>query len=143
MLSLSYSVHIDAPPERVWRETVDVERWPDYVPTMVQLKRTDSGAFGPGKSARVTPKGFVGSLWTVTKLDDGRSFTWESAALPGLHFSGSHTVEPDAGGSRLTLDLVISGWLGALMSPLTARTFRRNLKIEGDAFKSRCEAGAT
>jgi uncharacterized protein YndB with AHSA1/START domain len=140
MPSFEYAVDIAAPPERVWQATVDVERWPDFVPTFVQCKRTDSGRFGVGKSARVTPKGFIGSVWTVTRFDHGRSFTWESQALPGLRFAGSHTVEPNAGGARLVLRLDTTGWLAAVMSPLTSRTFRRNLKIEGDAFKSHCEA---
>jgi uncharacterized membrane protein len=139
MLSISNAVHIDAPSERVWQATIDVERWPEFVPTFTHVKRTDDGAFGLGRSARVTPKGFVGSIWAVTKFDDGRSFTWKSAALPGLHFAGSHTVEAEDGGSRLTLDLIVSGWLGTLMSPITSRTFRRNLKIEADAFKVYCE----
>jgi hypothetical protein len=138
--SFSETVTINAPPDRVWRETIDVERWPDFVPTFVEVKRADNGPFGLGQSARVTPKGFLGSVWTVTKFDDGRSFTWQSTALPGLRFVGSHTIEPDAGGACLTLDLVVSGWLAALMSPITSPTFRKNLKIEAEAFKSRCEA---
>jgi len=140
MLSLTEAVHINAPPDRVWQVTVGVERWPEFVPTFTQVQRTDDGAFGLGKSARVTPKGFVGSVWRVTKFDDVRSYTWESAALPGLHFAGSHTVEAEDGGTRLTLDLIVSGWLGTLTSPITSRTFRRNLKIEADAFKVFCEA---
>jgi uncharacterized protein YndB with AHSA1/START domain len=140
MASFSETVHIDAPPDRVWQLTVAVERWPDFVPTFVQVARTDTGDFGPGKSARVTPKGFLGSVWTVTKFDARRAFTWESTALPGLHFVGSHTVEPDRAGTRLTLDLVVSGWLAAVLSPLTSPTFRKNLKIEAEAFKTHCEA---
>lgn len=143
MASFSETVDIAASPDRVWQLTIDVERWPDFVPTFTDAKRTDDGPFGLGKSARVTPKGFVASVWTVTKFEDGRTFTWESDALPGLHFTGSHTVEPAGAGTRLTLDLVVSGWLAAVTSALTSPTFRKNLKIEAEAFKARCEATAS
>lgn len=143
MAHFEYAVHIAAPPERVWRATIDVERWPDFIPTFTKSKRTDDGAFGLGRSARVTPKGFVGSVWTVTHFDDGCSFTWESDVVPGIHFVGRHAIEPEDAGTRLLLSLEVSGWLAALMSPLTARTYRRNLQREAEAFKSHCEGGAS
>lgn len=41
-------IDIDAPIERVWELTVDVEAWPRYTPTMTSVERLDDGEFGHG-----------------------------------------------------------------------------------------------
>jgi uncharacterized protein YndB with AHSA1/START domain len=140
MLSINNTVHIDAPPERVWRAMADVERWPEFAPQFQAIKRRDEGPLALGKSARVTPKGFFGAPWTVVEYTEGRSFTWDANMLPGVHLSAGHIVEPEDGGTSVTLSLKASGPMWLLLAPALARIFRRNVRQEADGMKAYCEA---
>ena len=51
--TISVSVNIDAPPEKVFAVLCDVERWPEWTSTMTSVQRTDSGPFAVDSSARV------------------------------------------------------------------------------------------
>jgi uncharacterized protein YndB with AHSA1/START domain len=139
---ISSTVHINAPPEKIWQAFVDVERWPEFAPQFQSIVRNDEGPFALGKSARVTPKGFFGSVWTITEFTDGRSFTWEADMLPGLHLLAGHSIEPDAAGANVRLWLESSGPMAGVMSLALGRIFRRNVRQEGEGMKSYCERGA-
>lgn len=38
------SLPIDAPAELVWQTISDVEQWPEWTPTMTEIRRLDEGA---------------------------------------------------------------------------------------------------
>ena len=136
---ISYTTHVDAPPDLVWRESIDVESWPNHAPQMRSIVRLDDGPFRLGSSARVTPHGFWGAVWTVTEFVDGRSFSWGCDMLPGIHLVAGHVVEPDRDGAKLTLSLQSSGPGATLLAPVLGRIFRRNVGQEGAGLKAYCE----
>ena len=139
MTQLEYATQVDAPPERVWAAMIDVERWPEFAAQFSRIRRTDEGPLALGRSARVSLRGFIGSVWTVTEYTQERSFVWEADALPGLHLLAGHSVEPEGEGSRLRLWLRSSGPLAAPLAPIASRIFRRNLRFEGEGMKAFCE----
>ncbi len=143
MLSISNAVHINAPPERVWRVMADVERWPEFAPQFKTIKWKDQGPLTLGKTATVTPKGFFGAPWTVVEYTEGRSFTWDANMLPGVHLSGGHVVEAEGDGTRVTLSLKASGPMWMLLAPALARIFRRNVQQEGEGMKAFIETEAS
>jgi len=55
------TIEIDAPADRVWALTTDVESWPAITPTMTKVERLDNGPFHATSTARVkqpvTPNG--------------------------------------------------------------------------------------
>ena len=133
------SVHIDAPPDVVWRVWTDVERWPEWTASMRKITRLDEGPFGSNSSARVQANAPPTADWRVTQFDEGRSFTWE-AEMTGAHAVGTHLVEPDGAGAKATMTISISGGLpAALLTPLLAAISRRNLRLEAEGLKRRCE----
>jgi uncharacterized protein YndB with AHSA1/START domain len=140
---ISRSIHIDAPPERVWQATVDVERWPSFAAQFQRIVRSDDGPLALGKKARATPRGLLGSEWVVIEYEEGRSFTWETDALPGLHLVGGHVVEPEGDGTRATASLRSSGPVALLITPVAAIIFRRNTRLYCEGLKKYCEGGAT
>ncbi|MEZ0448884.1 SRPBCC family protein [Cellulomonas sp. ICMP 17802] len=127
MPGLRHAVTVEAPPERVWAVVVDVERWPERIPTVDAVERLDDGPLAVGSRTRLHQPRLRPAVWTVTELVDGSSYTWESRSS-GVTVTASHLVEPHLDGSRLTLTLTVSGPLsgvGWLMSrSLTTRYVR-------------------
>ena len=139
MVYTEVTVDIDAPPEKVWAVIEDVERWPGWTKSVHDLSLTTEGPFGVGSSARIDLAGAAPSVWTVTEIEPGRMFVWESKA-PGVLSVAAHAVEPRDGGSRVTLSVKNSGWLATILTPYLTWVGRRNLKWESEGLKRRCEA---
>ena len=133
------SVDIAAPPQRVWRVTTDVERWPEWTASVISVRRLDSGPFRIGSRARVRQPGFLPAVWEVTDLDEGRSFTWVTRS-PGMRAAGHHRVELIPSGSRATLSVTYEGALGGLVASLMAKTTERFLGLEAIGLKKRSES---
>jgi uncharacterized membrane protein len=138
MPNFSVTVDIPAPSDRVLAILCDVERWPEWTPSMTSVRRIDVGPFAVGSSAQVQQPKLRPAVWTVTELDESSGFTWTSRS-PGVHVTARHRVDKNGAGCRVTLSLLFSGLLG----PLVARVFRglneRYLNIEANGLKVRAE----
>jgi hypothetical protein len=119
-----------AAPDRMWAVLTDVERWPEWIEVYEEVRRSGSRELAAGDSAHVKQRGLAAGDWTVTELDAGRSFAWESTQ-PGVRIVGRHLVggEPD-GGSRLTLQLEMTGALSGVMGVLLGRRSRSYVDLE-------------
>jgi polyketide cyclase/dehydrase/lipid transport protein len=117
-------------PSRLWAVVADVERWPEWIEVYEEVRRTSSGPLTMGATARVKQRGLAAGDWTVTELDEGRVFTWESRQ-PGVHIVGRHVVSAEpTGGSRLTLQLEMTGWMSGPLSLLLGRRSRAYVDLE-------------
>ena len=132
------SVLIAAPPERVWEVLVDIERWPEWTPSMTRVERLDDGELRVGSRARVKQPRLPPSSWTVTQLDPGRSFTWRSRS-GGVTSEGTHGVETSGEGSRATLIFRQTGLLAGLIGRVGGRIIRRYVEMEVTGLKRRSE----
>jgi len=134
------SIDINAAPAAVWSVLSDVEGWPQWTPSTLRVRREDDGALRIGSSAVLQLRGRPGeSRWTVTAVEHGRSFVWQSPSGPGLRVIAGHEIEPVGEGSRVRLWLRAAGPLGWLFDPLVARMVRANVDAEAEGLKSRCE----
>ena len=134
MPGLHHTVTIAAPPERVWEVLVDVERWPERIPTVDAAERLDEGPLAVGSRTRLQQPKLPEAVWTVTELHPGRSFTWESRSR-GIAISAGHKVEPDAGATRLTLKVDISGPLAPVGWLMTKGLTKRYVETEAASIK--------
>jgi uncharacterized membrane protein len=137
--ALNVSVIIDAPPEKVFGVLCEVERWPEWTPTMISVRRLDSGPFAVGSSARVHQPKLRPSVWKVTELEDNRNFTWVTSA-PGLRMKAGHAVRPQGAGSQVELSFEMSGFMAPLVSRLYGGLIEEYVTTESRKLKARSES---
>jgi Polyketide cyclase / dehydrase and lipid transport len=138
-MDVENSIHIDASAEAVWAVTVDVDRWPEWTPTVTALTRKDTAAFGLGSVARIKQPMQPMAEWTVTEFTAGQRFVWETRRL-GLHMVGGHEMFPDGAGTRNVLHVKATGVFAVMLWPLLRLAIRHALSAENHGLKLRCEA---
>ena len=142
MPGLQHAVTIAAAPERVWAVVVDVERWPELIPTVDAVQRLDAGPLAVGSRTRLEQPKLPTAVWTVTELTDGSSYTWESKSS-GVTVTATHVVEPHREGSRLTLALTVSGLMSGIGWLMSRSVTTRYVEMEAASIKSAAESSET
>jgi uncharacterized membrane protein len=139
MRDFHIDVEIKAPREVVWAVIRDVERWPEWTPTVTSVRLLDGGSLAVGGRAIIRQPKLPPAKWRVTELDDsGRTFTWVSRA-PGVSVIARHWVEAHGAGSRATLSLRFAGLLAGFFACMTSGLNDRYLALEAKGLKQRCE----
>jgi uncharacterized membrane protein len=134
------AVEIAAPPQRVWAVLMDVERWPEWTPTVTNVERLDPGPLSLGSRTRIRQPKLRPAVWQITELAEKHGvFTWVSSS-PGVQVTACHAVEATAAGSRATLSTEFSGLLGLLMARLFRQLNEQYVTTEAQGLKRRCEA---
>ena len=139
-LRVEHAIHIDASPDVVWEVTRDVERWPEWTPTVTSVRRVDGGPFGLGSVAWIKQPLQPESEWEVIEFTAGRRFAWTTRRR-GLTMTGTHDIAPEGGGTRNTLGVDAAGLIAALLWPVLRLAMRRALADENRGLKARCESG--
>ena len=108
---------------------VDVERWPERIPTVDAAERLEAGPLAVGSRTRLQQPRLQPAVWTVTELVDGSSYT-SRARSSGVTVTASHVVEPHPDGSRLTLAVTVSGPLAGVGRFMTRSLTKRYVETE-------------
>ncbi len=138
-MRFEHTTDINASPAQVWAILADVARWKDWTPTVKSFEWLEGNTLAVGAKARLDVDGAGQGTWTVTSLDEGRSFSWDNHTR-GVHTIGGHVVDSRDGGSRVTLTLEQSGLMATLLRPLIARVSNRNLPVEAASLKRASES---
>ena len=133
---------IAAPKSIVWKVTVDVERWPQWTPTVESVTRLDVGQFGVGSAALIKQPGLPAAKWRVTEFSEGDGFTWETR-VRGMHIVGTHSLMSSGAETTSILRIDIRGFVAVLLWPLIRGAARKSLERENAGLKVKCEALAT
>ena len=141
MTRLESVIDIQASREQVWEILVDVERWPQWTPTVLSVQRDDSGPLSVGSRAHIRQPKIQPAWWEVTELAAPRNFTWISRS-PGVLVTAGHVIEAVDRGSRLTLSLEFSGFLSFLVFPLIRGLSQSYIVTEAQKLKERSERQA-
>jgi hypothetical protein len=137
-LRISDDIFINAPMEVVWSVTIDIERWPEWTPTITSVKRLDSDPLKPGSIAQVAQPMQPVSEWVVSEIIPGRVFSWETRRN-GLHMIATHELSSKGSLTKNVLHLDARGALAIMLWPLLRLAIRRALAKENRALKQRCE----
>jgi hypothetical protein len=132
------SIEIAAPSEKVWAATIDIERWPNWTPTVTRARRLGTGEMGVGSRVLIEQPKLPPSMWIVSELDPGRTLTLRSG-LPGMRVIAHHRLEPVEAGCRVTLSVRFEGLFGGLLARWTRDLNHRYLELEANGLKQHCE----
>jgi hypothetical protein len=133
-------VDIAAPRSHVWRVMLDVERWPEWTPTVTSTKRLDAGPLRIDSRTHMVQPKLKPATWQVTELDEARgNFAW-AARNPGVLVTAVHLVKPTATGCRATLSIEFSGMLAPLAGWMMGKITAEYVTTEAESLKRRCEA---
>ena len=132
------SIDINAPADRVYEVMSDIDRWPEWTPSVTSIKRLDTGPFVVGSRAVIRQPKFPPALWTVTAIDGQRSFTWMNRA-PGITVTAHHSINGFGNATTATLSLCYEGLLGGLLARMTRGITNRYLAMEAKGLKARSE----
>jgi uncharacterized membrane protein len=138
--AFSVAVNIDAPPDQVFAVLCDVERWPEWTPTMTSVQRLDQGPLTVGSSAQIRQPKLRPAVWKVTELE-AQNFTWVARA-PGLRMKAGHRVERQGAGSRVLLSFEMSGLMARVASRLFGGLIEQYVTTESQKLKQRSESAA-
>jgi hypothetical protein len=118
----------------------DIERWPDWTPTVTKIQKIHSGPLAVGSRALIRqPKLPPAARWEVTELEDeNRTFAWITRG-PGVRLIARHWVTVTRDGSRATLSRRFSGALGGLLGRLTRKLNERYPALDANGLKERAE----
>ena len=141
-MEIEHIVDIAAVREKVWTVLTDVERWPEWTPTVTRIRRLDKGSLAVGSRVLIWQPKLPPAKWRVVELDDvRRSFTWETTG-PGMRLQARHWIEESGNSSRATLSIQFSGLLGPLFARLTRNLNDRYLALEAKGLRERSEGSA-
>ena len=132
---------IAAPAEKVWLHLSSVLAWPTWLPTVSTVEPVVGHALELGAKFRVVQPRLRPQVWTVTEIDPGQRFTWQSHGL-GFSLWATHIVRrtgPDA--CEVELGFRFSGLLGAVLALLFGATTKKYIAIEADSLKQVSESG--
>lgn len=132
------TVDIDAPPDHVWEVMTDIERWPEWTPSVTRAEMLTEGPLVQGARARLLQPKAPSAVWTVTSVEPGAAFTWETSS-PALTSIASHRIERTGDGSRVTLSVTHSGLFAVLLGWWLGPLTRRYIAMEAQGLKARSE----
>lgn len=136
---LEDTIEINAPADRVWQVIIDVEAWPKWAPAMERIWREDSGDFKLGSTALIKQKQMPETRWTVTEMNPGHSFSWQTCVM-GMDMIATHIITPGerevTSLLRIEMDGLTIKLLGFIIKPLVAYS----LKEENQGLKQYCES---
>jgi uncharacterized protein YndB with AHSA1/START domain len=106
-----FTIHIDAPPERVFDELSHVERHTSWANPKSNMTMEQTGGVGPGPASTYRSSGVftgknVSADITVTAFDPPRRFAIRSdqhqEGKKDTWYQNDYTLAPDGGGTTLT-----------------------------------------
>lgn len=133
------SVEIAAPAATVWEVFADVERWPEWTPSVDRLVALDGPGLAVGKRFEITQPRLPKLVWEVVELNPGAGWTWHQRSPGGLTLAVHEVVAeaPDRTLVRQRIDQ--RGPVGVLVGVIMRGLTRRYLEMEAQGLKARSE----
>lgn len=139
MVRYEASVRIEAPLGEVWSVLSNVEKWPQWLPTVLDVAPLDAPALRAGARFQVTHPRFSTAAWRVTMSEPAYGFSWESRS-PGARVVAEHLLASQRDGATMVvLRLSFDGMVGKWRGRFKRATSERYLCLKACALKEAVE----
>jgi uncharacterized membrane protein len=138
MLELEVSTTIQAPIDVVWGVLVDVERMPEWTPSMRSVSLEIGRALHRGSRARIKQPWLRAGTWTVDLFDPPRYYSWRSRT-GSIETVGGHLLTDRGPVTDATLTIRHSGRGATLAGTALRPLVRHYLHVELRGLKTRAE----
>jgi uncharacterized protein YndB with AHSA1/START domain len=129
------SILIAAPVERIWAALTDIARWPEWQPPVSTA--TLAGPLAPGTTFRWKASGMTITSQLHDVVAPSRvSWTGESLGTHAIHV---WQLEPEAGGTRVSTQESMRGWLPRLVKIVSPGFLANALKTALQTLKEHAE----
>jgi len=133
---------VQASPAAIWEVLADIERWPMWTPTVLQVDPLTPGGLRVGARYRVTQPKLRPGVYEVTECTPHKVFTWVQRA-PGATLVADHRfTAADASGTELELSFATEGLLGGIVGRKYGKLIAEYVATEARSLKAHCEAVA-
>lgn len=109
---------MDATPTAAWALLTDLDRWPDWGPSLTGATLDEPGRFETGATGTVRTAVGIDLPFELTDVVDGRRWSWDVAGASAT----THEVEPVDGGVRVSFGVPV--WAPPYL-PVCAVALRR------------------
>ena len=122
-----------APRGAVWNVLADVQKWPDWTPTMTSVRAVGSAGLVHGNTFEVKQPGLAKAVFTVEACEEGSAFAWSTRSA-GVSTIADHVLsDTTGGGTRIELLIRMSGPGVGLLWMLLGRKVRRFVDTEAES----------
>jgi carbon monoxide dehydrogenase subunit G len=128
-----------AHPDAIWRILADVEHWPDWTPTVVEVKPLGNAGLTVGAHYRVTQPKLRPAVYEVIECTPNKAFVWVRR-FPGGTMIADHRLVPRSGGTEVELSFVPRGILAAIISTIFSRLIQEYVRAEARSLQRQCES---
>jgi uncharacterized protein YndB with AHSA1/START domain len=132
-------IFTSASPSTVWQILADVEHWPDWTPTVINITPVGEAGLQVGARYRVTQPKLRPAIYEVTECVPNERFTW-AQKLPGGALVADHRIAKRDGQTEIELSFVSEGLLANIAAGLYAKMIREYVATEAWSLKAHCEA---
>ena len=132
------TLDIAAPPERVWKITIDVEALPEHTPTMTSVTLLDPTPLALGSTVRIKQPAQRAKVWTVTEFEPDKQFSWSTRSTL-IAMTARHDLVETPTGTRNTLTVELDGRFAPLVGALVRPAIRKAIATENRALKTVAE----
>ena len=144
MGSSRFEIHIDAPPEQVWRVLLQPERRPEFEMAVIQVRDVSGPLDQVGTHwievrkwpAWERPIGKVDCHFEVVRVEHSKMLELRWIQGPGAAMTVRHIIEPEDGGTRKIVEseyTLPGGRLGELIDKLVVNRFLSRHPRESNA----------
>jgi len=128
-----------ARPEIVWQFLADVENWPEWTPTVVEIKSLSNTGMTVGARYRVVQPKLRPAVYEVTEYVPNQTFTWVQR-LPGGSMIGGHRLYSRDSGTEVELSFTTEGLFANIVGKMFSKLISDYVATEAKSLKSRCDS---
>jgi hypothetical protein len=105
-----------APPDRVWSIWSDTSTWPEWNPDVLSV--SIKGPFATGTTGEMRTKAGGAHQIRLDNVQPGQAFELKTSVMPLSALTFRCEVAPSGAGSRISQEVMLTGPLGFVFSPM-------------------------